>query len=156
MVVALAGCDLGRPSALSAQIAARQEVLDPPQLWRAEQLASGGIAVAAVHVCAAEVHRAAFLRPGVEVNGRPCATFGPAVDTPRLHQTRCQADGRDFQVRIDSSGDPATAFTTTLAIRPLDALSPPTVVTRRYTIIGPCPKGWPVGRQARTALPELG
>lgn len=153
--VSIGGCDVGRPSALSAQIAARQAAFDPPQLWRVEQLA-GGLTTAAVQVCAADVHRAAFLRPAMEVNGRTCATFGLPVDTPRVFQTYCRSEGREFLVRIDSRGDPQQAFTTTMAIRPLDGLSPPAVASRRYTRVGPCPEGWRIGQQARIPDPQNG
>jgi len=147
LTISTAGCDIGAPNRMSAKIAARQARLNPPQFWQVAQLAPNGVVEAQLKVCVEPLHVAGFLRPAAEVNGRPCITYGPLVDTDRLYASGCRVDGEPFRLRISNAGDPATSFETWFSLTPARAPSLAPTQHRRYRRLGACPAGWPVGRQ---------
>jgi len=128
--------------------------VDPPQLWRATVLAPAGQAGAATYICADTPLAQTFARGLPEVNGEICRVIGPPVTTARSFAVRCEALGRRFAVSTATSGDLGHDFRMDFALSPLDAPDAPVRQSIGYQRLGPCPRGWTIGEQARSAGPR--
>jgi hypothetical protein len=141
----LAACH-GGPST-EAQLRARQQAVDPPQLWLmedAQDTRSGPISGAA-WVCADTPMRQTFSRTNAEIAGAPCADTVPPVLRPGFAAHRCEVGGRRYAITSQTVGDPAQDFRLTVMVTPLSADLGPARTTRHYRRLGACPAGWRIG-----------
>lgn len=149
LLVGLTGCDLG--GAATAQVMARQQAIDPPQLWLVQVIAAKPPPAAAVFVCADSALRDSFGRARAEINGQPCEDTTPPLLKEREWVLSCRAHGRGFTVSSSTLGDLDRDFRLNFAITPLfNKASIGTVSqSRRFRLIGACPAGWRIGDQAK-------
>jgi hypothetical protein len=141
----LAACHPG-PST-EAQLTARQQAVDPPQLWLmedAQDTRSGPIRGAA-WVCADTPMRGTFGKTNAEIAGAPCADTVPPVLRPGFTAHRCEVGGRRYAITSQTVGDLAQDFRLTVMVTPLSADLGPARTTRHYRRLGPCPAGWRIG-----------
>jgi hypothetical protein len=138
------------------KILARQQAIDPPQLWRVDALTETGAVRASVFVCADTSLREAFVRNRAEVNGEPCKDTTPPVLRENGWTLRCQAHGLPFAVSSTAVGDPQKDFRQNFGLTQLffvpAANDPPTKSVRQsrhFRLIGDCPYGWRIGDQAK-------
>jgi hypothetical protein len=153
-LLSLAACD-GDPKT-ETTILARQQTIDPPQLWRVEVIGDAGAVRTAVYVCADTPLREAFVRARAEVNGKACTDTTSPIVKPNGWALRCVADGRPFAVSAAAIGDLEHDFrlnfglTELFYFRTASDPSPITVrETRHFLHMGPCPAGWRIGDQAK-------
>jgi len=154
LLVALVAGPLEDAGSSTARIRARLMAVDPPQLWRAKVLAPADAAGAATYICADTPLAQTFARGLPEVNGEICRVVGPVVTRPNLFAARCEALGRRFAVSTTMSGDPGRDFRVDFALALLDEFGPPVRQSIGYRRLGPCPKGWTIGEQARSPAPR--
>ena len=138
------------------RILARQEAIDPPQLWRVDALGPTGAVKASVFVCADTSVRETFVRARAEVNGEICKDTTPPVLKDNGWALRCQAHGWPFAVSATTLGDPRQDFRLNFGLTQLyyvpTAADPPAMSVRQsrhFRRIGACPAGWRIGDQAR-------
>jgi len=153
-LLGLAACD--EAPRTETTILARQQAIDPPQLWRVEVIGDTGAVRNAVYVCADTPLREAFVRARAEVNGKACTDTTSPLVKPNGWVLRCVADGRPFAVSAAAVGDPEHDFrlnfglTELFYFRTASDPSPITVrETRHFLHMGPCPAGWRIGDQAK-------
>ncbi|MEW5688443.1 MAG: hypothetical protein AB1942_26285 [Pseudomonadota bacterium] len=151
MLLALAGCT---GETREQRIAAHQQAVDPPALWRVESHDHEGRVSGALEVCADTTIRTGLGRVGPEVNGQPCVNLKGGVDRPGLYAVRCQIAGRRYGVTVNKVGDPDRDFTATIAVMALDGSDVGARQVRRFMRLGPCPAGWAIGDQARVDAPR--
>ena len=137
-------------------ILARQQAIEPPQLWRVDALTEAGEVRASVFVCADTALRDTFTRARAEVNGEPCRDTTPPVLKENGWALRCQAHGWPFAVSATTVGDPQRDFRLNFGLTQLyyvpSAADPPAMQvrqTRHFRRVGDCPLGWRIGDQAR-------
>lgn len=137
----LAGCDV-RSERETRRWTERQAAVDPPELWRVEAVGSDA---PPVQICADTFLRKGFSTPLPEVQGLACTPLGAPAQTGSGRLQRCAVGGRTLLVRTRTEGG-SEAFTVELRVTTLGA-GPGTSAaqSRRYTRLGPCPKGWKVG-----------
>ena len=157
-LLGLAGCDLGR--ATQSEILARQQALDPPQLWRVEVIGRDGAVKAATYVCADTNLRETFARARAEVNGQPCKDTTDPYMRPNGWALSCQVNGRPFGISATTVGDLQRDFRLEFALTELyhyRTPQDPNPVTasqvRHFLRMGPCPSGWSIGDQAKPGRP---
>lgn len=131
------------------QIAARQQLVDPPALWKVESFDHYGRTSAVLQVCADRTVREGFGRAGAEINGESCVNLNGGVDRADLYAVRCQVAGRRYGVTVSKTGDPERDFTAAIAVTALDGSGVSARQTRRFLRLGPCPADWAIGDQAR-------
>lgn len=119
----------------------RQAAVDPPELWRVEVVDSDA---RPVQLCADSVLRKGFASPLPEVDGRPCIPLGEPVEVDGGRTQRCTAGDRTLLVNVKVEGEPSD-LTVALYVETLDRQAYAATQTRRYTRLGPCPKGWHIG-----------
>ncbi|WP_372782498.1 hypothetical protein [Phenylobacterium sp.] len=153
-LLGLAACNGG--PATETLIAARQQAIDPPQLWRLEVMGGAGAVRSAVYVCADTPLREAFARTRAEVNGKPCQDTTSPLVKPNGWVLRCVVDGRPFAVSSTTTGDLERDFRlnfglTQLYYYPTPNDPAPTTVrqSRHFLYMGACPAGWRIGDQAK-------
>lgn len=152
-LLALTACQAA-PDATS-QIIARQQALDPPQLWLAQVVGEGGRPKASVFICVDAKLREGFARTRAEVNGAPCRDATGPIEKAHEWALRCLVGGQPFAVSAATTGDLAQDFRLDFALTPLwsprgpDDDSRTVRQTRRFRRVGPCPAGWRIGDQAR-------
>lgn len=153
-LLSLAACDSDPKT--ETTLHARQQMVDPAQLWRVEVLGDAGAVRDAVYVCADAPLREAFARARAEVNGKACRDITSPLVKPNGWVLRCVADGRPFAVSAATVGDLEHDFrlnfglTELVYFRTADTPSPITVrETRHFLHMGPCPAGWRIGDQAK-------
>ena len=138
------------------KILARQEAIDPPQLWLVDALSETGAIKASVFVCADTSLRETFMRTRAEVNGQPCKDTTSPVMAPNGWALRCEAAGRPYAVSAATIGDPQQDFRLNFGLTQLYYF--PTVAgpgrmtvrqSRHFRRIGACPAGWRIGDQAK-------
>jgi len=142
----LSGCE-ARPDT-AAQLLARQQVVDPPRLWRIEALGDRGKVEGVSFVCADTLLRQTFVRIHAEVDGTPCRTTSGPVTRDGLSTLRCATQGRSYAISSQTAGDPTRDFRLAVTVTPLDRDLGPGRQIRRFQRLGPCPSGWQVGDQA--------
>jgi len=142
----LAGCAKSEDTA--QRMLARQQAIDPPQLWQVERLAANGAAAETTYVCADTAMRQGFVRARGEVDGAPCQPTAREVVKPGMSALRCEAKGRSYVFSTQTRGDPARDFLLTVAVTPLDRAIGQGSRTSRFRRIGPCPGGWRIGDEA--------
>lgn len=145
-VLSLGACD--DPDVTAARIAARQQAIDPPQIWRVDALDAAGRAVETTWVCADTPTRQTFVRTWPEVAGEPCQGLARTGAAPGLTTVRCEAQGRRFSIASQTTGDPARDFRLTVSVVPLGGDIGPARRSHHFRRIGPCPAGWRVGDMA--------
>jgi hypothetical protein len=145
----LGACDAGR--ATETQIRARQQTIDPPQLWLVQVVGERGAATASVFVCADSSLREAFVRARAEVNGAPCRDTTPPIVRVNAWSLRCEANGEAYAVSTATYGDLTQDFRLNFALTPLAHIPGVDTVrqTERFRRMGACPDGWRIGDQAR-------
>lgn len=143
---ALTACDT---QTRERRIAAHQQLVDPPALWRVESFDHYGHVSAVLQVCADRTVREGFGRAGPEINGRTCVNLRGGVDSADLYAVRCQLDGRRYGVTVNKTGDPERDFTAEIAVTALDGSGITARQTRRFVRLGRCPAGWAIGDQVR-------
>jgi hypothetical protein len=138
------------------KILARQQAIDPPQLWRVDALSADGAVRASVFVCADTSLREAFVRTRAEVNGEICKDTTSPVLKENGWALRCQAHGWPFAVSATTVGDPQQDFRLNFGLTQLyylpTANDPPAMSVRQsrhFRRIGACPTGWRIGDQAK-------
>ncbi len=149
MLLGLVGCDGSGDT--ETQVRARQQAIDPPQLWIVQVIAGNGEATASTFVCADAAIRETFARTRAEVNGKRCEdTTGP-VQKAHEWALSCRAQGREFAISASTLGDVSQDFWLNFALTPLfDPTGIGTVrQTRHFRNVGPCPNGWRIGDQAK-------
>ncbi len=139
----LAACH-GGPST-EAQLRARQQVVDPRQLWLMEDADPTGAMRSAAWVCADTPMRQTFAKTNAEVEGAPCADTVAPVLRPGFSAHRCEAGGRRYAITSQTEGDPARDFRLTVVVTPLSADLGAARTTRHYRRLGACPAGWRIG-----------
>jgi len=145
-VLLLAACDAAPGTA--ARLLARQQAIDPPQLWRIEALSAGDKVVGESWVCADTTLRQTFARVHAEVDGTPCLTTSGPVVREGLSTLRCATQGRSYAISSQAIGDPARDFRLAVTVTPLSRDLGPGRQIRRFRRLGPCPSGWQIGDQA--------
>ena len=142
----LLGACHGGPST-EAQLKARQQVVDPPQLWLMEDAQDGraGPIRGSAWVCADTPMRQTFNKTNAAIEGAPCADTVPPVLRPGFAAHRCEVGGRRYAITSQSVGDPAQDFRLTVMVTPLSADLGPARITRHYRRLGACPAGWRIG-----------
>jgi len=134
----------------------RQQLIEPPQLWRVDALSETGGVKASVFVCADTSLRETFVRARAEVNGEICKD----TTSPDMRENgwalRCSADGRPFAVSASTIGDPTRDFRLDFAITELYFAPTPgdpqpahARQSRHFRRVGQCPAGWRIGDQAK-------
>jgi hypothetical protein len=153
-LLGLAAC--GEAPKTETAILARQQTIDPPQLWRVEVIGDAGAVRDAVYVCADTSLREAFVRARAEVNGKPCEDTTSGLVKPNGWTLRCMVDGRPFAVSAATVGDLEHDFRLNFGLTQLfffrTADDPPPITvreTRHFLHMGPCPAGWRIGDQAK-------
>ncbi|PZQ56789.1 MAG: hypothetical protein DI570_20710 [Phenylobacterium zucineum] len=146
LLLALAGCTA---ETKEQRIAAHQQAIDPPALWRVESYDHDGHVSGALEVCADTTVREGFGRAGPEINGQPCVNLRGGVERPGLYAVRCQVAGRRYGVTVNKAGDPDRNFTAAIAVTALDGSGVAARQVRRFVRLGDCPAGWTIGDQAR-------
>jgi hypothetical protein len=153
-LLSLAACDIGQET--PTQILARQQAVDPPQLWLVQVVGATGAVKGSVFVCADTSLRDSFGRARAEVNGQLCRDTTSPFVKPNGWSLSCVAGGRPFAVSTASIGDPQRDFRVDFALSSLDIFNPGpdrehlTVrQSRHFRRFGECPAGWRVGDQAR-------
>lgn len=146
LVLSLAACGV---EPRERRIAAHQQLVDPPALWKVESFDHYGRLSAVLQVCADRTVREAFGRAGPEINGRTCVNLRGGVDRADLYAVRCQLDGRRYGVTVNKTGDPERDFTAEIAVTALDGSGVSARQTRRFVRQGRCPAGWAIGDQFR-------
>lgn len=131
------------------RIAAHQQLVDPPALWKIESFDHYGRVSGVLQVCADRTVREGFGRVGPEVNGEPCVILKGGVDRRDLYAVRCQVAGRRYGVTVNKAGNPERDFTAVIAVTSLDGSGVGARQVRRFVRLGPCPGGWTIGDQAR-------
>lgn len=138
------------------RILARQQAIDPPQLWRVDALSETGAVKASVFVCADTALRETFVRTRAEVNGEPCKDTTEPVMKENGWALRCQAHGWPFAVSATTVGDPQQDFQLNFGLTQLfyvpAANDPPAMSVRQsrhFRRVGDCPYGWRIGDQAK-------
>jgi hypothetical protein len=154
VLLALGACD-GAPDT-ETRILARQQAIDPPQLWLVQALGDAGAVKGSVFVCADTALRETFVRTRAEVNGEICRdTTSPVMKTNEW-ALRCEAGGLPFAISASTVGDPQRDFRLDFGLTQLYYF--PTVTgpqrmsvrqSRHFRRIGACPAGWRIGDQAR-------
>ena len=139
----LGGCDHAGDTA--ARMLARQQAVDPPQLWLVEPLDAKGAAQGPSYVCADTRMSEGFARTRAEIDGAPCQPTAREVVKPGMAALRCEAGGRSFAFTTASRGDPSRAFELTVAVTPLDRSLGRASRTTRFRRLGACPAGWRIG-----------
>ena len=154
VLLALAACDLGRET--QAEILARRQAIDPPQLWRVEVLGGDGAVQAAVYVCADSTVRETFTRARAEVNGEPCKDTTYPNLRPNGWVLSCQVNGRPFGISATTVGDLDRDFRLDFVLTELyhyrtpESPRPETASqVRHFLRMGPGPSGWDIGDQAK-------
>lgn len=142
----LAACDDG--AATTARIAARQQAIDPPQLWRVDALDAAGGVRETTWVCADTLLRQTFVRTRPEIDGAPCSGAPRTGAAPGLTTVRCETAGRRFSIASQATGDPARDFRLTVSVVPLAGDIGPARQSHHFKRIGPCPAGWRIGDMA--------
>ncbi len=132
----LAGCEVRTDRWLE-----RQAAVDPPELWRVEVVGSDA---RPVHLCVDTLLRKGFTTPLPEVGGQPCILIGEPVEADGGRIGRCSSAGQPLLFSVKTEGDPLN-FTVALNVQTLGRQSHAVTQTRRYTRLGPCPKGWNIG-----------
>jgi hypothetical protein len=132
--------------------AARQEAVDPPQLWSVEAVpAQAGWRP--VLVCADRAMRQGFARPLPAVGTAQC---DPVEDDARteggVYTVRCDLNGRRFGVSSVVTGDVTRDFVARYQVTDLAGFmatrtraASEAVQSRRYRKLGACPAGWTIG-----------
>jgi hypothetical protein len=153
-LLGLAACDIGRAS--QTEMLARQQAVDPPQLWRVEVIGRDGAATAAVYVCADSSLREAFTHTRAEVNGVPCKDTTNPYMRPNGWALSCQANGRPFGISATTVGDLQRDFRLDFVLTELyteyfqHGSTPVTASqVRHFLRMGRCPSGWNIGDQAK-------
>jgi len=138
------------------RILARQQAIDPPQLWLVDALGDDGAVTGSVFVCADTPLRETFLRTRAEVNGTLCRDTTSPVVKPNGWALSCVANGQPFAVSAATFGDPQRDFRVDFALTPLKYVYPPPVrwpatvrQLRHFRRVGACPSGWRIGDQAK-------
>jgi hypothetical protein len=139
----VAGC--GGAGDTAQRMLARQQAIDPPELWRIERFATRGAGREVSYVCADTLMRQGFVRTQAEVDGEPCHATARQVEKPGLAALRCEAEGRTYVFSTATHGDLARDFQLTVAVTPLDRSLGPAARTSRFLKLGPCPAGWRIG-----------
>jgi hypothetical protein len=150
LLFALGGCDV---EPRERRIAAHQQLIDPPALWKIESYDHYGRISGVLQVCADRTVREGFGRVGPEVNGQPCVNLKGGVERPGLYAVRCQIAGRRYGVTVNRTGDPDRNFTAAIAVTALDGSGVGARQIRRFVRLGACPVGWTIGDQARLGSP---
>jgi hypothetical protein len=114
---------------------ARQQAVDPPQLWLIEALDPRG--GSATYVCADTPMREGFARTRPEIGGVECRATAKPVVRPGLSALRCQADGRGFAFSSVTRGDLTRDFQMTVAVTSLDRTLGHAATTRRIGDLAP-------------------
>ncbi len=153
-LLGLAACDLGRSA--QSEILARQQALDPPQLWRVEVIGRDGAVQSAVYVCADTNLRETFTRTRAEVNGQFCKDTTDPIMRPNGWALTCEVEGRPFGISATTVGDLKNDFRLDFGLTELyhyRTPQDPNPVTasqiRHFLRMGPCPSGWSIGDQAK-------
>jgi hypothetical protein len=141
----LTACDGGAQTA--ARIAARQQAMDPPQLWLIERLDTAGRASDPTYVCADTPMREGFARTRAEIDGVECRQTARPVVKSGVSALRCEAAARSYAVSAMVRGDPARDFRLTVAVTPMDPALGAARQTHRFRRLGLCPAGWRIGDQ---------
>jgi hypothetical protein len=155
LALGLAACQGGQTT--ESQLLARQQALDPPQLWLVQVVDPKTAAVkGSVFVCADTNLRETFVRARAEVNGRLCRDTTAPISKANGWVLSCMANGQPFAVSAATFGDPERDFRLDFALTPLDFIYPPPArrsVTvrqlRHFRRFGACPRGWRIGDQAK-------
>jgi hypothetical protein len=149
LLTGLAACDAGR--ATETQIRARQQAIDPPQLWLVQVGGERRAGTASVFVCADSSLREAFVRARAEVNGAPCLDTTPPLARGNAWSLRCEAKGEAYAVSTTTLGDLTQDFRLDFALTPIEHIPGVETVrqTERFRRMGACPDGWRIGDQAR-------
>jgi len=142
----LSACDAGPDAA--TRLLARQQVVDPPQLWRIEALGGSGEAAGVSFVCADTPLSQTFVRIHPVVEETPCRTTSGPVAEAGWSTLRCTAEGRSYVFSSRTDGDPTRDFRLAVTVTPLSRELGPTRQVRRFQRLGPCPASWRVGDQA--------
>jgi hypothetical protein len=157
-LLGLAACDLGR--ATQSEILARQQAIDPPQLWRVEVIGRDGAVQAAVYVCADTTLRETFTRTRAEVNGQLCEDTTYPNMRPNGWVLSCQVNGRPFAISATTFGDLQKDFRLDFVLTeqyhyrtPTDPDPLTASQVRHFLRMGPCPSGWSIGDQAKPGRP---
>ena len=147
--------DAGAPST-ETKVLARQQAIDPPQLWQVDALDDEGAIKASVFVCADTNLRDTFVRTRAEVNGQPCRDTTSGFMAPNGWALRCVAGGLPYSVSASTIGDPTQDFRLNFGLTQLyyfPTVTGPDRITvrqsRHFHRIGGCPYGWRVGDQAK-------
>lgn len=151
LMLALDACGAPRTE---SRLAAHQAQVDPPMLWRVEALDAAGQPAAALTVCADSTLREGFARATAEVAGQPCLMMKDRVETNGLFAARCELNGQRFGLTVNRTGDPEGDFQVAFALKALDGSDAGARQVRRFRRIGPCPKGWGIGDQAKRDEPR--
>jgi hypothetical protein len=144
-ILALLLCACQRGPSTEAQLTARQQAVDPPQLWLMEDVDGGGVVKGSARVCADTPMRGTFAKTNAEVGGAPCTETVPPVIRPRFTSHRCEVGGRRYAITSQTAGDLARDFQLTVRVTPLSADLGPAQTTRHYRYLGACPAGWRIG-----------
>jgi hypothetical protein len=154
LLIGLAGCE-GSPQT-EARILARQQLIDPPQLWRVEVLRPSGAIQSAVYVCTDTAVREAFSRTRAEVNGEICKDATSPMVKSNGWALRCYAGRRQFAVSAVTIGDLQRDFRLDFGLTEIlffpDPGDPKPVSVRQsrhFLRMGACPAGWGIGDQAK-------
>jgi hypothetical protein len=162
LMVGLTACHAA-PST-SEELVARQQAIDPPQLWLAQVIGDGGTVKGQVFVCADAPMRQAFSLARAEVNGHPCIdATSPKVKTNGW-SLRCTVGKKAFGVSSVTVGDLQKDFLVNFSLTELSYFTvkdhsffgptndPPgqsVRQVRRFRHVGVCPSGWRIGDQAK-------
>lgn len=142
----LSACDAGPDAA--TRLLARQQIVDPPQLWRIQALGGDGKVAGVSFVCADTPLRQTFVRIHPVVEDTPCRTTSRPVAEAGWSTLRCYAAGRSYLFSSRTDGDPARDFRLAVTVTPLSRDLGPTRQVRRFQRLGACPANWRVGDQA--------
>jgi hypothetical protein len=142
VLIALAAC--GGSERAKVRYKARQDAVDPPQLWSIEVVpAPAGIHP--IQICTDTRMRQGLARPGPMAGDQPCKPTGAPIDTPTSHVQRCSLNGEAWVSTATLTGDLQRDYTAALATSPLSDDTGGYRQTRRYRHLGPCPDGWAIG-----------
>lgn len=139
--VPLGGC--GQETAIE-RLSREADTRNPPRLWSVAVMKIGQ-ETAKVTLCASAEMKEGFGRMVPMHQGKACALTDQPEFLPNRVKIRCIADDRPMLVENFTAGDRGKDFSVYMRMRSLDGGEVVLEQTRRYRLIGECPKGWLAG-----------
>lgn len=154
VLIGLSACSKPTVSKTTAAAGPPAVSAAPSDLWSIEVL-DGDKVTSRVDICADQALRTSFARPTPELGGKSCAPVSDAVQTDAIYSVKCRMDERLYRVGAIKSGDEARDFVVNMSVKRQDLKGPIFEQSRRYRLIGACPKGWTIGDSAAPGAKQV-